>query len=164
MAMRAWFAAGATTAFTGRYVLLRVLLHRFTRDVAALNAGDHRPLLSAYRHDAVLRSGELDHRWSGVYVGRDAIEEFLRTFVASRLRGEIGAAYFGGPPWRMTTLVRFTTHVIAPNGAVRHRSRTILQVRTRWGRIVEQEDFYENTARAEAFDARLRQLGLDATG
>lgn len=158
--MRAWFAAGATTAFTGRYVLLRVLLNKFKRDVAALNAGDHRPLLRSYHRDAVLRFAEGNHRWAGVHVGRDAIEDFLKSFVAAGLRGEIVEAYFGGPPWRMTILVRFNDHALGPDGSVLYRNRTVLLVRTKWGRIVEQEDFYENTARIEAFEERLRQLGL----
>ncbi|MFD4292395.1 nuclear transport factor 2 family protein [Rhodococcus sp. NPDC058505] len=158
--MRAWFAAGATTAFTGRYVLLRMLLVKFKRNVDALNAGDHRPLLRSYHRDAVLRFADGDHRWAGVHAGRDAIEEFLKSFVHAGLRGEIVEAYFGGPPWRMTILVRFNDHALAPDGTVAYRNRTILQVRTRWGRIVEQEDFYEDTARIEAFDARLRELGL----
>ncbi|GAA4472878.1 hypothetical protein GCM10023094_05660 [Rhodococcus olei] len=158
--MKAWFAVGATTAFTGRYVLLRVLLRKFQRDVAALNAGDHRPLLRSYRSDAVLRFADGDHRWAGLHVGRDEIDAFLRSFVDAGLQGEITEAYFGGPPWRMTVLVRFNDHATGPDGEVVYRNRTVLLVRTRWGRIVEQEDFYENTARIEAFDARLRELGL----
>lgn len=154
--MRAWFAAGGATAFTGRYVLRRVLTRKFEREVAALNAGDHRPLLRSYHRDAVVRFADGGHRWAGVHVGHDAIEAFLLGFVNAGLRGEIAEAYFGGPPWRMTTVVRFTDRASARG----HRARTVLLVRTRWGRIVEQEDFFENTARIDAFDARLRELGL----
>lgn len=161
-AMRTWFAAGASAAITGRYVLLRVLLRKFRRDVAALNAGDHQPLLASYHPDAVLRFAEGDHRWAGTHRGRAAIERFLLSFVEAGLRGEIVEAFFGGAPWRMTIVARFDDRAIGPDGTVLYRNRTVLLLRTRWGRIIEQEDFYEDTARIEAFDARLREIEKNA--
>ncbi|MGW4482154.1 nuclear transport factor 2 family protein [Rhodococcus triatomae] len=159
--MNSWFAAGASTTSGGRFVVRHAVLSRFERYVVSLNAGDHRPLLAAYHPNAVLRFPDGDRPWSGLHVGRDAIETFLRGYVAGDFRGEITEAYFGGPPWRMTAVVRFHGRSSPRNRGEGQRSRFVLLVRTQWGRIVEQEDFFENSARTEAFEARLRQLGLD---
>ncbi|MGW0176063.1 nuclear transport factor 2 family protein [Rhodococcus sp. NPDC003322] len=156
--MRAWFPLGAATVIAGRYLLLRALLRKFRGDLAALNAGDHRPLLGSYHPDAVLRFADGDHRWAGVHRGRPAIERFLESFVRAGLQGEIVEAYFGGAPWRLTIVARFDDHAIGPDGAVLYRNRSVLLLRTRWGRVVEQEDFFEDTTRIAAFDARLREL------
>ncbi|MFD1813867.1 nuclear transport factor 2 family protein [Rhodococcus gannanensis] len=159
--MNSWFAAGASTTSGGRYVLRHATLSRFERYVVALNAGNHRPLLSAYHPNAVLRFPDGVHSWSGLHVGRDAIEALLKGYVAGDFRGEIAEVYFGGPPWRMTAVVRFHGHSSQRSRRTGRRSRLVLLVRTRWGRIVEQEDFFEHSSRTEAFEARLRELGLD---
>ena len=41
-----------------------------------------------------------------------------------------------------------------------YANRTVLVVRTRWGEIVENEDFYEDTARILALESKLRELGI----
>lgn len=48
-----------------------------------------------------------------------------------------------------------------PDGERLYANRTVLVIRSRWGRIVEHEDFYEDTARIESFDSRLRELGIE---
>ncbi|MGH2991364.1 MAG: hypothetical protein ACRDMA_16185 [Solirubrobacterales bacterium] len=48
-----------------------------------------------------------------------------------------------------------------PGGEQLYRNRTALLIRTRWGRIVEHEDFYEDTQRIQTFEARLRELGVE---
>ncbi|MFF0813863.1 nuclear transport factor 2 family protein [Rhodococcus sp. NPDC003318] len=154
--MRAWFAAGAATALVGRRLVLELLLRRFRASLAALDAGDHRPLLASYRQDAVLHFADGNHRWAGDHEGREAIERFLRDFVAAGLHGEIGEAYFGGPPWRMTVLARFDDRAEDPDGTEIYRNRTVLLLRTKWGKVVEQEDYYEDTSRIERLDAHLR--------
>lgn len=137
-----------------------MLLIKLRRDVRALNAGNHRPLLARYARDAVLRFNEGDHRWSGEHRGKAAIERFLRNFAGAGLQGEIRELFVAGPPWRMTLVARFDDHATGPDGEEIYRNRTVLVGRTRWGRIVDHEDFYEDTERIGAFEARLRELGI----
>jgi hypothetical protein len=151
---------GAATALLGRGLFARVLLLKLRRDVRALNAGDYRPLLSGYTEDAVLRFNDGEHRWAGEHRGKPAIERFLREFVGAGLTGDITELFFAGPPWRMTLLVRFDDRAQAPDGEELYRNRTVLLARTRWGKLVWQEDFYEDTARIGALDARLIELGI----
>ena len=56
---------GAVLAAGGRALMTRLLLVKFARDVAKLNAGDHSSLLNAYADDFVVHFNEGDHRWSG---------------------------------------------------------------------------------------------------
>jgi hypothetical protein len=60
----------------------------------------------------------------------------------------------------MTLLVRFDDHASDNRGEVLYRKRAVLLVKTRWG-VVCQEDFYEDTGRILAFEARLRELGVE---
>jgi hypothetical protein len=153
-----WACAGA--ALLARALLARVLLAKLRRDVRALNAGDYRPVLSNYAEHATLSFNSGAHRWSGEHHGRTAIERFLRNFVAARLQGQIAEVFFAGPPWRMTLLVRFDDHAYDPAGEEIYRNRTILLARARWGRIVWQQDFYEDTQRIDDLEARLSELGV----
>lgn len=141
-----------------RIALVRTLLIKLRRDVRALGAGDYKPLLRGYAEDAVLHFNDGDHRWSGNHVGRESIEKFLQSFVAAGLHGEILEAFVGGWPWDMTILVRFDD-VSDLGGEQLYANRTILMCRTRWGKIVKQEDFYEDTERIKTFDRRLTDLG-----
>jgi len=151
-------AAGA--ALAGRAILSRALLVKFRRDVRAINAGDHQPILSVYAEDAVLRFNEGDHRWSGEHRGKAAIDRFLRDFTRAGLQGEIRELFVAGPPWRLTLIARFDDWARAPDGEEIYRNRTVLLIRTRWGKIVHHEDFYEDTERIDALEARLRELGI----
>ncbi|MQA84442.1 MAG: hypothetical protein GEV03_07430 [Streptosporangiales bacterium] len=154
------FFAGCAVATAARAALPHVLLVKLRRDLHALNAGDHRPLLANYADDAVLRFHEGTHRWSGEYRGKPAIERFLRNFTAAGLQGEIRQLYVAGPPWRMTLIARFDDHATGPDGQQLYRNRTVLLVRSRWGRIVHHEDFYEDTERIQTLETRLRSLGI----
>jgi ketosteroid isomerase-like protein len=161
----AMVAAGAAGAVLARRLVVRVALLKLRRDVRALNAGDYRPLLAGYADDAVLRFNEGEHRWAGEHRGKPAIERFLRDFVGAGLQGEIVDLFIAGPPWRMTLLLRFDDHARAPGGGeIIYRNRTVLVARARWGRIVWQEDFYEDTERIGALDARLSELGVARVG
>lgn len=147
------------------FVLLRIALHRLLlvklrRDVATLNAGNHEPLLSGYAKDAVLVFTEGDHRWSGTYVGRDAIGEFLERFMQYGIKGEITEMWTGGWPWSMTIIVGFDDHADGPDAERLYENHTVLVCRTRWGKIVRQEDFYFDTVRMVAFDRKLTELGM----
>jgi ketosteroid isomerase-like protein len=157
-------AAGAGSALGARAALARLVLLKLRRDVRALNAGDHGPVLGGYADDAVLMFNEGDHRWSGVHRGKAAIETFLRNFTGAGLQGEITELLMSGPPWRLTLVARFDDHARDPGGEELYRNRVVLLVRTRWGRIVHHEDFYEDTERIAAFDRRLRELGVAPVG
>jgi ketosteroid isomerase-like protein len=152
--------AGAGGALAARALLSRVLLLKLRRDVRILNAGDIEPLLSGFAPDAVLRFNDGEHRWAGEHRGKDAIARFLREFAAAGLQGQITELFIAGPPWRMTLLARFDDHAHDPTGAEIYRNRTILLARTRWGRVVFQEEFYEDTERILALETRLSERGV----
>jgi hypothetical protein len=152
---------GALAAIGGRRALGWVLLAKLRSDVRALNGGDYGPLLSGYADDAVLRFNDGGHRWAGEHRGKPAIERFLQDFVGAGLQGEIIELFFSGAPWRMTLLARFDDRAVTADGELLYSNKTVLLARTRWGQIVEQEDFYEDTERIGALDARLTELGLE---
>ena len=153
-------AAGAFGAFAVRPLLKRALLFKLNRDVRALNAGDYRPLLAGYADDAVLVFNDGPHRWAGVHRGKPALERFFKDFVDARVQGEIVELFVVGPPWALTLLVRFDDHAHSEDGEQLYRNRTLLLVRSRWGKIVEQEDFYEDTERIAVLDRHLTELGV----
>jgi ketosteroid isomerase-like protein len=153
--------AGAGMALASRSVLRRAILFKLKRDVRALNRGDYEPLLAGYREDAVLRFNEGEHRWAGEHRGKQAIGRFLGDFVAAGLGGEIRELFIAGPLWRMTLIARFDDQAHDPSGQEIYRNRTVLVAHTRWGRIVCQEDFYEDTERITALEARLTELGVE---
>lgn len=161
---RSSFVAGVAAAAAIRALLPRVMLLKLRADVQKLNAGDYRPILSAFADDAVIVFNEGEHRWAGEHRGKAAIESFLRDFVAAGIQGEIREIFVAGPPWRMTLLARFDDRADAPDGTRIYANRTVLLARTRWGRIVHQEDFYEDTERITAFDAVLREHGIAPVG
>lgn len=152
-------AAGAFVGLGARALLPRLLRMRFERDVRRLNDGDHASLLTAYADDAVLRFHDGEHRWSGTWVGKPAIDRFLRQFVASRVQGEIRGMALSGPPWAMTIWVRFDDHADAADGTRLYENRAVLVLRTRWGKVVDHEDFYVDTVRIAAFDRALSERG-----
>ena len=151
---------GASAAIAARAALPRVILLKLRRDVRRLNDGDYRPLLSGYADDAVLHFNEGPHRWSGEYRGKPAIERFLREFVGAGIKGEIRALWTGGAPWAMTLVVRFDDRATGPAGEELYANRVVIVARTRWGKIVEHDDFYLDTARIVAFEEKLAALGM----
>jgi len=158
--MRRGFVLGVAAAFGARALMHRILLWQFTRDLEALNAGDYRPLLANYAEDAVLHFNDGPHRWAGEHRGRDAIERFLQEFVGAGLKGEIRQLWTGGPPWAMTMAVRFDDEATA-GGERLYANRVAMVIQTRWGRIVEQQDFYEDSERIPAFERTLREHGIE---
>jgi ketosteroid isomerase-like protein len=152
---------GAGAAIATRAILPRVILLKLRRDVRRLNAGDYRPLLFGYADDAVLHFNEGQHRWSGVHRGKPAIERFMRDFVGAGVTGEIGALWIGGPPWALTLVARFDDRATGPAGEELYANRVVIVARTRWGKIVEHEDFHLDTTRIVAFDEKLRELGVE---
>lgn len=152
--------SGAAVAIAGRALLPKLLLVKFGRDVKKLNAGDHSTLLDAYADDAVLHFNDGDHRWAGDWVGKAGIDRFLQNFTAAKVQGEIKQVAISGPPWALTMWVRFDDHADGPDGTRLYENRTALVLRTKWGRVVEQEDFYVDTERITAFDRKLEELGV----
>jgi ketosteroid isomerase-like protein len=152
---------GAAIAIAGRALLPKLLLVKFGRDVKKLNAGDHSTLLDAYADDAVLHFNDGDHRWAGDWVGKAAIDRFLQNFTAAKVQGEIKQIAISGPPWALTMWVRFDDHADGPDGTRLYENRTALVLRTKWGRVVEQSDFYVDTERITAFDRKLTELSVE---
>jgi ketosteroid isomerase-like protein len=151
---------GAKLAILGRALLPRLLHVKFARDVRRLNAGDHSTLLGAYADDAVLRFNQGEHRWAGEWVGKPAIDRFLRNFTGAGVQGEIKEIAVSGPPWALTMWVRFDDHADGPDGTRLYENRTVLVLRTRWAKVVDHEDFYVDTGRIQAFDRKLSELGV----
>ncbi|MBV8999794.1 MAG: nuclear transport factor 2 family protein [Solirubrobacterales bacterium] len=152
---------GAGAAIAGRAVLPHLILLKLRRDMRRLNAGDYRPVLAGYADDAVLHFNEGPHRWSGDFRGKPAVERFLREFVGAGLTGDVRAVWIGGPPWALTMVARFDDRATGPNGDELYANRVVIVARTRWGKIVEHDDFYVDTARIVAFEEKLRQLGME---
>jgi len=153
--------AGLMAGLAIRPLLRRVLLVRLGRDVARINDGDYRPFLNAYADDAVLHFNDGPHRWAGDHSGRAAIERFLRDLVAAGLKVELKDLWLSGPPWRMVVIARLDDAARGPGGELLYANRVVILLRTRWGKIVRHDDFYEDTTRMEAFEDALRDLGID---
>jgi ketosteroid isomerase-like protein len=151
--------AGAAVATAGRALLPQLLRLKFTRDVEKLNRGDHSALLNAYADDFVLRFNDGDHRWSGEWVGRTGMDRFLGMFTSAGIQGQIRSIAISGAPWALTMWVRFDDHADDPDGTRLYENHTVLVLRTRWGKVVEQEDFYFDTERITAFDRALTERG-----
>jgi ketosteroid isomerase-like protein len=155
------FILGAKLAIIGRALVPRLLRIKFSRDVARLNGGDHSSLLTAYADDAVLRFNDGDHRWAGRWEGRSNIDRFLQNYTAARVQGTIREIAVSGAPWALRMWVRFDDHADAPDGTRLYENRTVLVLRTRWGKIVDQEDFYVDTEKLAALDGKLDELGVE---
>jgi hypothetical protein len=151
---------GAGTAIGARALLSRLLKLKFERDIDRLNAGEHGPLLSAFAEDAVLHFNDGAHRWAGKHCGREAIERFLLDYTAAGLQGELGEVWISGPPWALRMVASFHDWADGPDGERLYENRVLIVIHTRWGRVIEQWDFYEDTGRILDFDRRLRDLGI----
>jgi ketosteroid isomerase-like protein len=136
--------------------LRRAMLVKLRRDLAALNAGNYRPLLASFADNAVLVFADGQHRWAGQRHGRAAIETFLHDFVVAGLQGDFRDLLIGGPLWRMRAAVRFDDHAEDPAGTRVYENRAVLYITTRWGKVVRQEDFFADTSRIEVFEQHLK--------
>jgi ketosteroid isomerase-like protein len=154
--------AGAALALGARALFPRLLLLKFRPDVAKLNAGDYKPLLGAYADDFVLHFNVGPHRWSGDWVGKPAFDRFMQNFTAAGLQGEIKSIATSGPLWALTMWVRFDDHADAPDGTRIYENQTVLVLRTRWGKVVEQHDYYADTAAIMTMEEALVERGVPA--
>ena len=155
--MKLLTAAAATLAT--RALFVRALTAKLRRDIAALNRGDYGPLLAGYTDDALLVFPQGDNRWAGEHRGKPAIERFLKNFTAAGIQGELVDLLVSGPPWAMTVMVRFDDGATGPDGEQLYRNRVAMTLRTRWGKVVRHDDFFEDTGRIDAFERRLSELG-----
>jgi ketosteroid isomerase-like protein len=148
MRRTALLAALAGAAAHPAYVAaVRAVLRR---NVAALMAGDPKPLLAMYADDAELEfPGE--HSWGPVYRGRAEIEGFLRRFLAAGLRGEIVGAFVAGPPWATRIAILFDDWARDESGTKVYENRSVIVLTTRFGKVVR-ERVYEDTQKVAAFD------------
>lgn len=110
----------------------------------------------------MLHFNEGDHRWAGDWIGRAAIGAFLQNFTAARIQGRIGQIAVARPPWALVLMARFDDFADGADGARAYENRTVLVLRTRWGKIVDHEDFYVDTERIAAFDRTLTAAGVAA--
>jgi ketosteroid isomerase-like protein len=154
--------AGTALGLAARAALPRLLLLKFSGSVAQLNAGDHKPLLDAYADDFVLHFHDGPHRWRGEWVGKAGMDRFLQNFTAAGIQGEIVGIATSGPLWALTMWVRFDDHADAPDGTRIYENSTVLVLRTRWGKVVEQHDFYVDTQEIVDLDRKLEELGVVA--
>ena len=152
---------GLAAAFAAMALMRRLLIIKFRADVKALNEGDYESLLAGYADDAVLRISDGPHRFAGEHRGRDAIEVFLKNFTAAGMQGELVEAWTKGPPWALTIVARFNDRAAGPDGEEIYSNRLVFCLRTRWGKIVEHEDFYVDTAPINQLEQRLIALGID---
>jgi ketosteroid isomerase-like protein len=153
---------GAALGLAARAALPRLLFLRLSPAVTKLNAGDHTALLDAYADDFVLHFNEGPHRFAGDWVGKAGMDRFLQNFTAAGIQGEIRQVATSGPLWALTMWVRFDDHADAPDGTRIYENSTVLVLRTRWGKVVEQDDFYVDTERIVALDRKLSELGVEA--
>jgi ketosteroid isomerase-like protein len=123
------------------------------RAIRRINEGDIGPMLISYANDAVLVFPG-DSSWGGEHRGRDAIEAFLRRFVAAGLQFEAHEIVVSGWPWSATIWVRFSDHAKAADGTIVYENSGVIHAKTRWGKITRQEDF-EETQKVEEFDTYL---------
>ncbi|HEY1833089.1 MAG TPA: nuclear transport factor 2 family protein [Solirubrobacteraceae bacterium] len=153
---------GAVGALVGRALAARLVLFKLRRDLVKLNEGDCGPVLAAFADDAVLHFNEGAHRWSGDHRGKPAIERFLRDFTRAGLQGELDRVWISGPPWALTLVGRFNDEARGPDGEQIYANEAVLVARTRWGKVVEQWDFFRDTVRMGALEQRLQELGIES--
>jgi ketosteroid isomerase-like protein len=156
------FVLGFSVAVTGRALIPQLLLRKFARDVRRLDRGDYSSLLAAYSDNFVLHFNEGEHRWSGDWEGKAGMERFLQNFTAAHIQGQIRKIAISGPPWALTLWARFDDHADAPDGTRIYENRAVLVLRTRWGKIVQQDDFYTDTQRIAALERKLTELNIHA--
>lgn len=152
---------GAAAALGARALMNRVVLEKLRADLRKLNDGDYSGLLSGYSDDAVLHFTDGDHRWAGDHVGKEAIEHFLQEYTRAGMQGEVTEILTSGPPWSMTLAARFNDYATGPEGEEIYSNKVIVFAKTRWGKIVDHADFYEDTEKIPAFDRKLTELGID---
>lgn len=60
----------------------------------------------------------------------------------------------------MTLWARLDDRATGPGGEPLYENRAAVVLKTRWGKVVEQEDYYVDTVRMAEFDRKLTALGV----
>ena len=133
------------------------------RNIAKLNTGDYGPSLAMYTADATLtfpgsnswstmfRPHERGRAAHPTHRGRNEIEAFMRRYTAHGIQMVVDDILVNGPPWHARAAVRCHDWIPGDGGGDVYDNRAVMWVETRWGRIVEHED-YEDTERTLAYD------------
>jgi hypothetical protein len=82
----------------------------------------------------------------------------MKAIIAGRGTGLARAAWTDS--CRISPRPALDDHADAPDGTRIYDNQTALILRTRWGKIVEQHDFYADTGRVAAADRTLTELGI----
>ena len=137
------------------------------RNIARLNAGDYGPALAMYTDDATLTFPG-SNSWSTMFrparaaagpptrpiAGATRSRTFMRRYTAHGIQMVVDDILVNGPPWHARAAVRCHDWIPADGGHDVYDNRAVMWVRTRWGHIVEHED-YEDTERTLAYDELL---------
>jgi hypothetical protein len=62
----------------------------------------------------------------------------------------------------LTGIARFDDRAVGSDGEDLYSNQTLILVRTKWGKVFEQRDFYVDTERITEFDRKLTELGIEA--
>lgn len=122
-------------------------------NMAAMNRGDIRPTLRMEARHVHFRFPGTSS-WATDITGRDGVEAWLQRTVAVGLRHEVDEVVAGGPPWRMTMVLRGSDHIAEPDGTVVYENRYVIWARTRWG-LIDDYEVYEDTQKVVDLDAYL---------
>lgn len=155
-----WGAIGAAAAVAGRSAMAAMVRRRFARGTRDIARGDRSTMLAAYAEDAVIHFHPGTHRFGGDWVGKKAIDRFLQNLVAVRLQGEFQQLTVIGPPWAMNVWVHLRFSSDAEDGTRLYENSTVLLLRTRWGKVVEQHDFYRDSEPLNSFETLLTERGI----
>lgn len=122
------------------------------RNMAALNAGDTRPLLRLDARDIRFRFPG-DSSWATELQGKAAHARWLQRFADTGLQIRADEVVAQGMPWRTTLCVRGTVQLTTPAGERIYHNRYVIWGRLAWGLLREYE-VYEDTQASKALDAR----------
>jgi len=126
-----------------------------SRSLDALNRGDIGPTLGMDAPDVHFRFPG-SSSWAADVTGRDHVEAWLRRMAATGLQHSLREVVVGGPPWRMSLVLRGTDSLAGADGTPVYENRYVIWGTTRWGRVHDYE-VYEDTEKATALDAYLTE-------
>jgi ketosteroid isomerase-like protein len=123
-----------------------------------LGEGDLGPQLRAYAEDVrFVFPGRSS--WAGEFNGKQAVEKWLRRFVAAGLRIEFDDVMVSGPPWATRVCLRFHDYCEDETGETVYTNEGVIYGHARWGKLTHYVVF-EDTQRGEEFDPYLAARGL----
>lgn len=143
----------------GGHVYKAMVRALIRKDISHLVDGDPGPAAARYAADAVLtfpgqNSWAMQHRDTAglgerfpTHRGKPEIAAFLDRYTAEGMKMHVDDILVNGPPWNCRTAVRVTHQ--APD---KSETRGVMFITSRWGKIVEQED-YEDTQAIAAREA-----------